>query len=309
MKRVVSALPDDLLAAAARHGIPIANADAPRTGTIKADGLQLSFLDWGGPTERPVVFVHGGGLTSRTWDFVCLALRGEFRCIALDLRGHGDSHWAQEPDAYTLDSYARDIQALVGHLELTRCTLVGMSLGGHASIIAAAESSFVAGLALVDVGPEPDHVAVREILRGIREPATFDGIDDVVDVALKLNPRRSPDELRNSLRHNLRELPEGRLAWKYDWRAFEALTIDTLNARTEALWRAVDVISCPVLIIRGSESDILPADAADKLRARLRDARVAVVEAAGHTVQGDNPAGLVSQLGPFLRSCLEACNR
>jgi pimeloyl-ACP methyl ester carboxylesterase len=303
MKAAAAALSDEFFAAAQRQGISIGSREPPRTGAITTDGLQLNYLDWGGPAQRPVVFVHGGGLTSRTWDFVCLALRCEFRCIALDLRGHGDSDWANRPDGYVLDAYARDIEALLAQAAVTDAVLVGMSLGGQAALLAAAASPSVLGLVLVDVGPEPDRAAASEIIAGIRQPSAFAELDDVVAYALRLNPRRRAEELRNSLLHNLRELRSGELTWKYDWRAFEAMTLEVINDRTASAWRAVAAVRCPVLIVRGGESAVFGADAADQLRRRLRDARVAVVEDAGHSVQGDNPAGLLRELEPFLRSC------
>src|SRR5689334_5220570 len=61
----------------------------PTAGRVRNDGLDLAYLDWGGdgPTG---IFLHGGSLTAHTWDLVCAALSPRIRCVALDLRGHGD---------------------------------------------------------------------------------------------------------------------------------------------------------------------------------------------------------------------------
>lgn len=58
-----------------------------------------------------------------------------------------------------------------------------------------------------------------------------------------------------------------------------------------------------VVIVRGAESSILPVAQAELLSERLGDAHVTTVEDAGHTLQGDNPAGLVRELEPFLARC------
>jgi esterase len=300
---VAGALPDQLVSAARRRGITVTSLEAPLEGVLDAGGVRLRYHDWGGPAARPVVFIHGGALTSRTWDFVCLALRGSFRCIALDLRGHGDSEWALEADDYELHTYADDIRALLVALDLRGPVLVGMSLGGQAALLAAAAEPAIRGLTLVDVGPEPHAGAASRIIESIKRPAEFAELDDAVARALLLNPRRTAEELRSSLQHNLRALPSGSLTWKYDWRAFEKLTPEALAERADALWRAVDTVACPVLIVRGAESAVLGAEQAEALRARLRDGRTTVVEDAGHTVQGDNPAGLVRELEPFLAEC------
>src|SRR5690348_10982585 len=86
---------------ARRCGIEFSDASHPvRRDCTTPDGLRLSYLDWGGSGD-PIVFLHGGALTAHTWDLVCIGLRGTYRCISLDLRGHGDSDWS---DDYRIDS-------------------------------------------------------------------------------------------------------------------------------------------------------------------------------------------------------------
>ncbi len=54
-----------------------------------------STISTGGNKHLPtIVFLHGGALNAHTWDLVCLALRDDYHCVALDQRGHGDSDWA-----------------------------------------------------------------------------------------------------------------------------------------------------------------------------------------------------------------------
>jgi len=91
-----------------------------------AEGLSINCIDWAG-TGDPILFLHGGSLTCHTWDLVCLALRDSHRCVAVDLRGHGDSAWA---DNYTVDAYVRDVAAVIADFGWARVHLVGMSLGG-----------------------------------------------------------------------------------------------------------------------------------------------------------------------------------
>jgi pimeloyl-ACP methyl ester carboxylesterase len=296
-------LPDQLLRAAERRGISPANAAQPHSASLAAGSVGLRYLDWGGPAERPVVFVHGGALTAHTWDFVCLALRARYRCYALELRGHGESDWAASAQDYTLEGYSSDIQELLAQLGVGDAVLVGHSLGGQAALISAASTRSVTGLVLVDVGPEPHRRSASAILNSIRKPEEFTDLEAVVRRALELNPRRNADELAESLWHNLRKLPSGKLTWKYDPRAFEAVTADVLDERADALWRAVAAVECPTLIVRGADSRVFDAPAAERLQAELREAAVSVVADAGHTVQGDNPAGLVRALETFLARC------
>ncbi len=90
--------------------------------------MRFHYLDWGGDGEV-ILFLHGGGLTAHTWDVLCLALRDEYHCLALDQRGHGDSEWSADLE-YGIDEHAADIQAFVDELGSRTLTLVGQSLEG-----------------------------------------------------------------------------------------------------------------------------------------------------------------------------------
>jgi pimeloyl-ACP methyl ester carboxylesterase len=123
------------------------------------DGVTLAYDDiapQGGATET-VLLVHG--FTSnrregwrRTGWYDALQGRGA-RCIALDLRGHGESEKLYEPEAYARDRLAADVLALIDHLELPSVDLVGYSLGARTAFKAAlAAPGRVSRLALGGVG-------------------------------------------------------------------------------------------------------------------------------------------------------------
>ncbi len=91
------------------------------------DGTQIHYKDWGsGP---PVVFSHGWPLSADAWEdqMLFLGARG-YRCIAHDRRGHGRS--SQPWQGNEMDTYADDLAALVGALDLTKAIHVGHSTGG-----------------------------------------------------------------------------------------------------------------------------------------------------------------------------------
>jgi pimeloyl-ACP methyl ester carboxylesterase len=288
-----------LLAYARRRGVEPVSPEPPERRSVSAGGLTLSYLDWGGPAAQPLLFLHGGALTAHTWDVVCLALRGAYRCLALDLRGHGESEHAADGD-YRLDAFAGDVHAVLDALGLELPVLVGNSLGGQAALLAAAARADLGGVVLVDVGPSPGRTASARIVRAIDAPEEFATLDDVVRRAAVLNPAREPAALRDSLPNNLRTLPNGRLTWKYDWRAFAGLTDEVFEQRAELLWSALDRLRCPLLVVRGGDSDVLTDAQVEELRARHPSVETDVVADAGHTIQGDNPGGLVRAMQPVL---------
>ena len=135
---------------------------------------------------------------------------------------------------------------------------------------------------------------------GITQGAVTPGsVEDFVQRARAFNPRRDPRLLRYSLRHNLRQLPEGTWTWKYDRRWLSPERFASVRQSLRDLRDGADAVTCPVLVVRGAESDAFSdADAAD-FAATLPNARWTRVEDAGHTVQGDNPGGLVEVLTDF----------
>ena len=177
-----------------------------------------------------------------------------------------------------------------------------MSLGGvNALAWAGQHSRRLAGLVLVDVGPETRAEGVRKIAAFTSESTPLDSVDHFVERALAFNPRRNRELLRRSLLHNLRPMPDGRLMWKYDQRHRGKVVDPAASARRrELLWSAVDGVECPTLVVRGAQSDVFHDEDAERLSTRLRQGRWVRIEGAGHTVQGDNPAGLLVALRSFL---------
>src|SRR3977135_563920 len=101
---------DHLRAAAAAANLGQLEIVASEQYDVQLGDMQVHVLDWGGSGE-PIVLLHGGGLTAHTWDLVCLGLRPTYRCIAPDLRGHGDSSWSPE-QRYTMADHRADLEGL-----------------------------------------------------------------------------------------------------------------------------------------------------------------------------------------------------
>lgn len=262
--------------------------------------MRFHYLDWGTQGRPPMVFLHGGGLNAHTWDLVCAALRRERHCLALDQRGHGESEWSPQMD-YSTESQVEDLEAFVSTLRLERFVLVGMSLGGvNALAWAGRHSRRLAGLVLVDVGPEIRFDGVRKIQAFTSNATPLGSVDEFIDRAMAFNPRRNRELLRRSLLHNLRRMPDGRFMWKYDQRHRGKVDPAAYARRRDLLWSAVGTVECPTLVVRGAQSDVFHDEDAERLASRFKRGRWVRIEGAGHTVQGDNPADLLVSLRGFL---------
>jgi esterase len=290
--------------AVALSGIESADVVLPDTRHIVVHGTRLHFLDWGTHGRPPILFLHGGALTAHTWDLVCLGLRRAYHCVALDQRGHGDSEWSPIMD-YAPEAHARDFGGLLDALGFDRITLVGQSMGGlNAFIYTTLHPTRVATLVLVDVGPDIQMAGARRIGEFVTGTAEIDSLDALVEQAMAFNPLRDRRLLANSVRHNVRQLPNGKWVRKNDTRLFGQVGIEEIARRIEAYWQNAAAITCPTLVVRGAHSDVFLDDAAARFAATLPNGRWTRVDSAGHTVQGDNPAGLIAALRPFLSETL-----
>jgi len=123
------------------------------TSTVRADKHDVAYRRSSG-TGRPVVFVHGNSASSATWDHVLAGpLGGRYRCLALDLPGHGASPALSDPDGYSLPGYAAVVAGFVDAVGARDAVVVGWSLGGHIALEAAAALSDAAGFVITGTPP------------------------------------------------------------------------------------------------------------------------------------------------------------
>ncbi|MFJ4473891.1 alpha/beta fold hydrolase [Streptomyces xanthochromogenes] len=277
---------------AAALGVQFRDPARPFGFSYSRAGCRLHAYDWGG-TGPEVLLLHGGGLTSHTWDYVCLGLRGAARLIAVDLRGHGDSGWS---DDYRIATMAEDVIAAADHLGFDRVRLVGMSLGGVVAAHAAdTHPDRVDRLVLVDVAPGVDFEStgrMREFMAGLGPVA---GLDTVVDAAMRVSPRAHRASVAYRMSTLFRREPGGDWVPKNDPRPPD---FPAILAAIEQL--ALRVSKVPVLLVRGGRSRVLSQSTAERLVGQLPDGELVVVPDAGHIVQEDNPAALIAALRTFL---------
>lgn len=271
----------------------------PQERRVQARGLTFHYVEWGVPAAPPLLCLHGITQTAHSWDEVAADLAADYRVLCLDQRGHGDSDWAPEGD-YTRQTQATDVDAITDALGLSRFVLAGMSMGGINSITFTTQHpQKVRALIIVDVSPEIQVKGVENIRSFIQAPDELDTFEAFVERAHQFNPRRSLENIRSRLSHNLKQLPSGKWTWKYDKalrsgeRSFQASALHNL-------WDDVRAIRCPTLIIKGGESDILSAESATKLQQAIPGSRLCVVPGAGHSVMGDNPSAFVAAAREFL---------
>lgn len=261
--------------------------------------LRLHYVDWGNPEKPLLLLVHGGRDHARSWDWVARDLRADYHVIAPDLRGHGDSAWSVG-SSYALTDFVLDIAQLVEAVGEHPVTIIGHSLGGAVSLLYTGTfPERVAKLVAIEgLGPPP---AVLSQLQGVpgwqrvrdwvermqkiagRQPRRYPSIDAAARRMQDENAFLSEEQARHLTIHGVARNEDGTYTWKFDnyVRAFSPTRLGE-----EEVMELRRRITCPVLLVRGTES--WASDPAIDGRVRpFSDARVANVEGAGHWVHHD----------------------
>jgi pimeloyl-ACP methyl ester carboxylesterase len=272
-------------------------------------GLSLRALEWSSDGV-PLLFLHGFGNDSHVWDAAAPLVAPHYRTLALDQRGHGDSDCDSEM-RYDHASMAGDVLAVCELLDLERIVIVGHSMGGRVAMhFAGAHPERMAGLVIVDSGPELDTRGTTRIrMESESAELVFNSVQEYERILIELYPAAPVATMTALARHWLRERPDGRFEPKLDpnfrrWRA-DGVSEDELRARMkadgEALWKALETIPCPTLVIRGAASDVLSAETADRMVDDvLQNGTLSVVARASHSVMLDNPEAFNESLCNFV---------
>lgn len=237
--------------------------DLPRTMVVvgRSTLVRLSVVDTGPPPNfqrGTIVCIHGAGGDAEQWHRQIVFLRPNYRVVAPDLRGHGQSD--APPGGYSLDSFLRDFQQVLQALDVSRpFVLMAHSFGGPIAMTFAATSSDVSKLVLVATAPE---IALTPVIRaGLRLPLPVHALD-------RLRPLLLP-KLRASLP-----------------------VMKQVLARTLLHWRGWDLlpqIKAPTLVIGGQFDFLVPPGTLQNMRAAMPNARFEMVRYAGHLPQLERP--------------------
>ncbi|HUY86701.1 MAG TPA: alpha/beta hydrolase [Acidimicrobiales bacterium] len=253
----------------------------------RVNGQEIAFEDTAGEGTA-VLFSHGLLMDHSMFDAQVEFLRGEFRCIAWDQRGHGGTP-ATEPFSYW-DS-ANDALALLDYLGVAEAVLVGMSQGGFVSLrIALQSAQRVQGLVLIDTQAGTEDVAAIPLYQALLDEWVANGPANVEETIASIifgggyDPKPWYAKWEAQPRDNL-ILP------------FRAL-IDR-----DSLVERLGEINTPTLICHGDEDAAIPIDKARELESNLPGARpMVIVQGAGHASNMSHPEQVNSAIQGFLRS-------
>ncbi len=269
---------------------------------------KLAALEWGEPDAPPLLALHGWLDNAASFSTIASLLSRDFRVIALDLPGHGQSaHLPNGVTRYHAIDYADHVLNAADALQLERFDLLGHSLGaGVASLVAAAAPARVRNLALIEgLGPLADDgsntlqrwreaEAQRSVTR--RALRVFGSIDEALAARVAVGDLRA-DEARALVERGLRQVQDG-----YVWSSDPCLRLPTpLRIEEMQLRRLLAGIEAPTLLLLADpETPYLPREKMTARAACVRDIRVEHI-AGRHHLHLQHPREVAERLLAFLR--------
>lgn len=248
---------------------------------MQVDGLHLHVLDYGGGGS-PILMVPGISSPAVMMDFIARALPTTLRPLIVDMRGRGLS---DSGDAYDLDTYVRDVAAVVDQLNLERPIMMGHSMGGRVAALAAAQGEIpIRGSIIVDPpmsGPNRGRypVPVASLLVQHSESLLATNLETIADQCRDWPAREAGMRARWLSSCDARALAETHLG-------FETEDFFTF-------WREVPA---PTVLMYGADSPMVTDAGAAEAAEVNPDARMVRVPDAGHMVFWDNPAAALPAL-------------
>jgi pimeloyl-ACP methyl ester carboxylesterase len=291
-----------LCASAADLGISHAPDTQYRSRNIVLRQLRFHFLEWGAPDAPAVVLLHGGHQSAHSWDLVSLHLAQRFRVLALDQRGHGDSEWARDV-SYTNHEMSLDAEAFIAALGLERPILMGHSMGGRNSMLLVRHSpSLLRALVIVDVGPEVSDRGRAVIAGFVRDNEEFDDLEHFVRNVQQYDPYRSREHIERTVKYNMLQRADGKFVSKCDANPRRLGVVRGTGPLENITLEDARAFDLPVLLVRGADSRILTADAAERFCDALPQGTLTTVPNCGHNVHGQNTKGFIEATTDFLAS-------
>jgi pimeloyl-ACP methyl ester carboxylesterase len=245
---------------------------------------RIAYTEWGeAGAPRTVICVHGLTRNGRDFDRLAAALSERCRVVCPDMPGRGRSDWVAESD-YTYPQYLADMAALIARLGVREVDWVGTSMGGLIGLLLAAQPNTpIRRLILNDVGPFVPKAALLRLAEYVGKDPHFVSLDELEAYLRQVHAPFGPlgdQDWRHLALQGYRRLEGGGFGLAYD----PAIGKPFQNGKIEDvdLWPVWDAVRCPVLVVRGAQSDLLLSETAKEMARRGPKAKMAELSGIGH---------------------------
>jgi pimeloyl-ACP methyl ester carboxylesterase len=267
---------------------------------IGPSGLhRMAYTEWGArDNPRVLICVHGLTRNGRDFDALAEAMSGHYRVICPDVVGRGQSGRLRDPAGYGIPQYVADMVTLIARLNVDSVHWVGTSMGGLIGMaLAAQECTPLRKLVLNDVGPLITVESLQRIATYVGTDPQWASFNEALAYVKLISAPFG--QLSEAQWHHLTETSivqraDGRWAFRYDPRIAEPFKAAFVDKDID-LWPIYAGITCPTLVVRGAESDLLTRDTWQQMGACGPQAQLAEIPRVGHApmFQSDEQIAIV----------------
>ena len=250
---------------------------------------RMAYWEWGDAANpRVLVCAHGLSRQGRDFDTLARALCGDYRVVCPDVVGRGRSDALADPTGYQIPAYVADMVTLLARLDAATVHWVGTSMGGLIGIgLASLPGSPIDRLVLNDIGPTLSAEAITRIGTYLGVPVHWATLDEAADSLWSLSTSFGPHTREQWLALTRPMLKPDGDGFKLHYDMNIALPLRGITPELAAggeamLWRSYDAITCPTLLLRGADSDLLTRDTATQMTRRGPNARLVEFADVGH---------------------------
>lgn len=263
---------------------------------------KIAYTEWGSAhNKRVALCVHGLTRNGRDFDPLAASLAADYRVACPDVAGRGQSDWLMHPEDYAYPTYITDMAAMIARLGVPEVDWIGTSMGGLIGMMLAAQpNSPIRRLVMNDVGPFIPKSALERIGEYVGSNVHFKSVDEVETYLRDVHAPfgdLTDTEWAHLAKHSARRGEKGGFVLHYDpaiGQAFKKGGLEDVD-----LWPVWSQVRCPVLIIRGQQSDLLSLETAERMLTDGPEAELVEIETAGHA-----PALMDAEQIGFIRDWL-----
>ncbi|MBE9556045.1 MAG: alpha/beta hydrolase [Proteobacteria bacterium] len=264
---------------------------------------KVAYTEWGAGAGKPtLVCVHGMTRNARDFDALAAAMEDRYRVASMDVVGRGMSDWLADYTGYGYAQYLADAAALLARLDVEAVDWVGTSMGGlMGMMLAARPNSPIRRLVLNDIGPFIPKSFLGRIRGYVGTDPHFADVDELEAHIRQIHASFGPlsdEEWRHLATHNARKLEDGGIGLAYDPGIAKAAFSPEEPSDVE-MWDIWDQVKCPVLVLRGAESDLLLPETVERMKTSGPGCEAVDIPGCGHA-PSLMPAGQIAIVRDWL---------
>lgn len=245
---------------------------------------KICYYEWGDTNNKDILLcVHGLSRNGQDFTYLANKLEKNYRIIAIDVAGRGNSDYLNDPILYNYGTYLSDLTFLIKALKLNKISYLGTSMGGILGLmLAAANPNLIKKLILNDIGYFIPKEGLIRIAESIKNEHVFESSNQA-KIALKKKlknfSKMSAEEFEFIYSISLMQ-DNNKLRYNYDPHISDILTLNNIiDVDLSSLWLSVPEIE--ILLIRGENSDILTKNIAN-IMAKNKLVTLKIVQDCGH---------------------------